>query len=110
MNTGFSRIDQDRIVDGLADLIAFHYVFAPAAHRIAGRLRQQPPPYSGGDRAALAESLTALLRPRDGHFKVRWHCCPAARYTWLPSSTGTPRLSKPGPPPSPVTSTPRSTC
>jgi hypothetical protein len=82
MNTGYSPIDQDQIVGALAGLIDRHYVFAPAARRIAGQLRQEPPPYSGGDRAAFAESLTALLRPRDGHFKVRWQADQAEVLAW----------------------------
>ncbi len=88
MKTALSRADQDRIIEQLASLIDRHYVFEQAARRISGRLRREPPPASavtgraGDDRAALAEALTALLRPSDAHFKVRWQADPAQVLAW----------------------------
>lgn len=82
MANPLGRTGQDRVIEAVASHIERHYVFADAARRAAGTLRDDRPRYAGGDRAALAAELTVLLRRHDGHFTVRWQANPAEVLAW----------------------------
>lgn len=86
-------------VDAVADAIADHYFDAARGQRIADDLRRDA---DAGrfdalqDPVALADDLTARLRPLDRHFRVRWSAdgdapiagAPGPRRPMEPSTSG----------------------
>lgn len=62
--------EQAQVRSEIADLIEDHYVFPDAGRDIASELRGTPSSPTGVLPVELAEALTAVLRPKDGHFTV----------------------------------------
>lgn len=85
-----------RHVDAVADAIADRYFDAARGQRIAEDLRRdaQAGRFDAlNDPAALADDLTARLRPLDRHFRVRWSADGA-----MPSAPGPRRPMEPSTP------------
>ncbi|MCC3764209.1 MarR family transcriptional regulator [Glycomyces sp. TRM65418] len=67
-----SPAEQTAALQGLADLVERHYVFANDAADYAAEIRRWPLVEPGVSTAEFAEALTDALRRRDRHFKITW--------------------------------------